>query len=98
MAHQWQGVLREYADRLDISDATPIVTLGEGGTPLIPADRLAASLGMEPGGLVIKDEAVNPTGSFKARGMAVAVAMAAHLGATKLAVPSAGNAGGALAF
>jgi threonine synthase len=73
-------------------------TLGEGGTPLIPADLLAEPLGMEAGALVVKDEAVNPTGSFKARGMAVAVAMAAHLGARKLAVPSAGNAGGALAF
>lgn len=72
-------------------------TLGEGGTPLIPANRLAESLGMQAGALTVKDEAVNPTGSFKARGMAVAVAMAAHLGARKLAVPSAGNAGGALA-
>ncbi len=72
-------------------------SLGEGGTPLIPADRLAAGLDMEPGRLLVKDEGVNPTGSFKARGMAVAVAMAVHLGARKLAVPSAGNAGGALA-
>jgi threonine synthase len=72
-------------------------TLGEGGTPLIPADSLAAEIGMETGRLLIKDEAVNPTGSFKARGMAVAVAMAKELGAAKLAVPSAGNAGGALA-
>ena len=72
-------------------------SLGEGGTPMIPADRLAELLGMEAGALWVKDEAVNPTGSFKARGMAVAVAMAKLLGATKLAVPSAGNAGGALA-
>jgi len=78
-----------------LDEAAP--TLGEGGTPLLPAERLAESLGMEPGRLFVKDEAVNPTGSFKARGMAVAVAMAAHLGAKKLAVPSAGNAGGALA-
>src|SRR5207244_1877658 len=59
--------------------------------------RLASALGMRQGRLLVKDEAVNPTGSFKARGMAVAVAMAAHQGARKLAVPSAGNAGGALA-
>jgi len=72
-------------------------TLGEGGTPLIPADALAGALGMAFGRLLVKDEAVNPTGSFKARGMAVAVGMAAHLGARRLAVPSAGNAGGALA-
>ncbi len=73
-------------------------TLGEGCTPLLPADAVAEQLGLSPGRLFVKDEAVNPTGSFKARGMAVAVAMAAHLGAKKLAVPSAGNAGGALAF
>ncbi|MCH7872488.1 MAG: threonine synthase [Planctomycetes bacterium] len=69
--------------------------LGEGGTPLIAADRLAGSLGLKK--LWVKDEALNPTGSFKSRGMAVAVSMAKHLGATALAVPSAGNAGGALA-
>jgi threonine synthase len=72
-------------------------TLGEGGTPLLPADSLGEELGMEEGKLLIKDEALNPTGSFKARGMAVAVPMARQLGAKKLAVPSAGNAGGALA-
>lgn len=71
-------------------------TFGEGGTPMIHAPNLAAELGLS-GRLLVKDEAVNPTGSFKARGMAAAVAMAKHLGATKLAVPSAGNAGGALA-
>ena len=73
------------------------LTLGEGGTPLLAADRLGETLGMAVGTLLVKDEAVNPTGSFKARGMAVAVAMARHFGAKKLAVPSAGNAGGALA-
>jgi threonine synthase len=72
-------------------------TLGEGGTPLLTVDRLAAEVGLASGRLLVKDEAVNPTGSFKARGMAVAVPMAKLLGATKLAVPSAGNAGGALA-
>jgi threonine synthase len=72
-------------------------TLGEGGTPLLPADALGEELGMQAGKLLIKDEALNPTGSFKARGMAVAVPMARQLGAKKLAVPSAGNAGGALA-
>jgi len=75
-------------------DSAP-VTLGEGWTPLLPARRLGAALGLSR--LFIKDESLNPTGSFKARGMAVAVSMAAHLGATALAVPSAGNAGGALA-
>ena len=47
MAHQWQGVLREYADRLDVTEATPVVTLGEGGTPLIPARRLSERTGAE---------------------------------------------------
>jgi threonine synthase len=72
-------------------------TLGEGGTPMIPAPVLAEQMGMPNTRILVKDEAVNPTGSFKARGMAVAVAMARTLGAKKLAVPSAGNAGGALA-
>ena len=75
-------------------DATPCF-LGEGDTPLLGAPHLARELGLAE--LWIKDEALNPTGSFKARGMAVAVAMAAQLGARELAVPSAGNAGGALA-
>jgi threonine synthase len=71
------------------------VSLGEGGTPLLRADRFGAQLGLAD--LWIKDESVNPTQSFKARGMSVAVSMAKHLGAIKLAVPSAGNAGSALA-
>ena len=75
-------------------DVEPI-SLGEGGTPLLRADRFGDQLGLSD--LWIKDESVNPTQSFKARGMAVAVSMAKHLGVTKLAVPSAGNAGSALA-
>ncbi len=75
-------------------DAEPI-TFGEGGTPLLPAKRFGRQLGLTS--LWVKDEAQNPTQSFKARGMTTAVSMAKHLGATKLAVPSAGNAGGALA-
>jgi threonine synthase len=71
------------------------VSLGEGGTPLIAADRLGAALGLPQ--LWIKDEALNPTGSFKARGMSTAVSMARDLGVTQLALPSAGNAGGAAA-
>ncbi len=72
-------------------------SLGEGNTPLIPADSLGKELGLKRGSLFVKDEAINPTGAFKARGMAVAVAMAHRFGYRKLAVPSAGNAGGALA-
>jgi threonine synthase len=76
------------------ADVTP-VSLGEGGTPLLSATAFAEKVGTPK--LWIKDESQNPTQSFKARGMAVAVSMAKYLGATKLAVPSAGNAGGALA-
>jgi threonine synthase len=75
-------------------DAEP-VTLGEGMTPLLPCPRLGAELGLEQ--LFIKDESQLPTGSFKSRGMAVAVSMARHLGLGRLAIPTAGNAGGALA-
>ncbi|HXQ82145.1 MAG TPA: threonine synthase [Opitutaceae bacterium] len=72
-----------------------IVTLGEGFTPLLPAPRLGARHGM--GRLSIKDESLNPTHSFKARGMSAAVSMARQFGLKKLAAPSAGNAAGALA-
>jgi len=89
--------LWRYRELLPLPADVEPPTLGEGGTPLLPADALGEELGMKKGCLLIKDEALNPTGSFKARGMAVAVAMAKQLGATKLAVPSAGNAGGALA-
>src|SRR4051812_22649106 len=75
-------------------DAEP-VTLGEGITPLLPCPRLGAALGLRR--LFVKDESRLPTGSFKSRGMTVAVSMARHLGLRRLAVPTAGNAGGALA-
>jgi len=72
------------------------VTLGEGGTPLLPLPRLAAHLGL--GRLWAKDEGQNPTGSFKARGLGMAVTRARTLGATGFVIPSAGNAGGAAAM
>jgi len=72
-----------------------IVTLGEGGTPLLHAARLGARLGML--NVWIKEEAGNPTGSFKARGLGAAVTIARSLGAKKIALPTAGNAGGAAA-
>jgi threonine synthase len=75
------------------ADVEP-VSLGEGGTPLLPAKKSGGDVDVD---LWIKDESLNPTQSFKARGMSVAVSTAKHLGAKKLAVPSAGNAGGALA-
>jgi threonine synthase len=87
--------LWRYREVLPVRDAADIVTLGEGMTPLLPAPRLGARHGMTS--LFIKDEAQNPTGSFKARGMTTAVSMAKQFGSRKLAVPSAGNAAGALA-
>ena len=83
-----------YREMLPVRDESAIVTLSEGGTPLIHARRLGDRLGMD--GLYIKDESVNPTGSFKARGLSMAVSRALELGAESLAIPSAGNAGGAL--
>ncbi len=84
--------LWRYREVLPLPDDVAPVSLGEGGTPLLRAQQFANDVE-----LWIKDESLNPTQSFKARGMSVAVSMAKYLGATKLAVPSAGNAGGALA-
>src|SRR5579863_5729958 len=72
-----------------------VVSLGEGMTPLIPAAKLGASMALK--NLYVKDEGLNPTGSFKARGMTAAVTRAKQLDAKILAAPTAGNAGGALA-
>ena len=83
-----------YREMLPVRDESAIVTLSEGGTPLIHARRLGDRLGMS--GLYIKDESVNPTGSFKARGLSMAVSRALELGVESLAIPSAGNAAGAL--
>jgi threonine synthase len=87
-SRQWRGVLREYADRLDISAATPIITLGEGGTPLIPAPALSERTGAD---VWIKFEGMNPTGSFKDRGMTMAVSKAIEHGAKAIVCASTGN-------
>ncbi len=87
--------LWRYREVLPVADDAAITTLGEGWTPLAHARRLGQRLGMPS--LLVKDEGLNPTGSFKARGMTVAVSMARELGVERLAVPSAGNAAGALA-
>lgn len=87
--------LWRYQEVLPLDNPSHRVSLGEGMTPLLKAERLGEKLGLRH--LYIKDEAQNPTASFKARGMTTAVSMAKELGATKLAVPSAGNAAGALA-
>ena len=84
-----------YAELLPVQQPENIVSLGEGFTPMIHARRLGSELGLN--NLYIKDESVNPTGSFKARGLCAAVSMAKELGLKKLAIPSAGNAASALA-
>jgi threonine synthase len=84
-----------YAELLPVQNDNNIVSLGEGFTPLIAAGRLGGALGLPH--LYIKDESANPTGSFKARGLSAAVSMAKELGLKKLAIPSAGNAAGAMA-
>src|SRR5258705_11770520 len=76
-----------------VDDSEALVTLGEGGTPLLELPRLAAHLGIKK--LCAKDDGQNPTGSFKARGLGMAVPRARPLGARGLVIPSAGNAGGA---
>src|SRR6266581_8238045 len=84
-----------YREMLPVQRPENVVSLGEGFTPLIQARRLGAALGLK--NLYIKDESGNPTGSFKARGLCAAVSMACELGLRKLAIPSAGNAAGAMA-
>src|SRR5690606_17713360 len=76
------------SDRLDVSDATPIVTLGEGGTPLIPAEDLSKRTGAK---VWVKFEGMNPTGSFKDRGMTMAVSKAIEGGAKAVICASTGN-------
>jgi threonine synthase len=87
--------LWRYREVLPVENDENIVSLGEGWTPLLRAKNLGQQIGIDQ--LYIKDESQNPTQSFKARGMSTAVSMAKELGATMLAVPSAGNAAGALA-
>ena len=94
LAHRRWDMWR-YQEVMPVRDPANIVTLGEGMTPLFPAPRAGAALGCA--NLLIKDEGMNPTGSFKARGLAAAVSRAKELGARAIALPSAGNAGSAAA-
>ncbi len=87
--------LWRYEEVLPVQSAGAVVSLGEGWTPLMPAPRLGEQVGCAE--TYIKDESLNPTGSFKARGLCLAVARAYELGAEALAIPSAGNAAGAMA-
>ncbi len=91
-----ESSLWRYAEVLPLVDPLNRVSFGEGWTPLLKADRLAATLPIDVN-LFIKDEGQNPTQSFKARGMTAAISMAKELGVKKVAVPSAGNAAGAMA-
>ena len=87
--------LWRYAELLPVADPACRLTLGEGFTPLLPARRLGMELGLER--LYIKEESLNPTGSFKARGLCLAVSRALELGVEGVVLPSAGNAAGAAA-
>ncbi len=84
-----------FAELMPVTDPSQVVTLGEGGTPLLAASNLQKRLGLKS--LFIKEEGLNPTGTFKARGISAAVSKAAELGITGFTMPSAGNAAGAAA-
>ncbi|AXH96050.1 threonine synthase [Ornithinimicrobium avium] len=88
MAHQWRGVIAEYADRLPATITERVVTLREGGTPLIPAEHLSGLTGAQ---VHVKYEGLNPTGSFKDRGMTAAISAAAAKGAKAVICASTGN-------
>ena len=88
MPRPWRGVIEEYRDLLQIGEAAPVVTLGEGGTPLLRSEPLSEETGCE---VFLKFEGANPTGSFKDRGMTVAITAARHGGAAAVVCASTGN-------
>jgi len=88
MAHTWRGVIAEYADRLPVGPSTPVISLGEGGTPLVRAHHLSELTGCD---VHLKVEGANPTGSFKDRGMTMAISKAVEEGATAVICASTGN-------
>ena len=87
-AHQWRGVIAEYRDRLPVTSATPITSLCEGGTPLVFAETISKMLNND---VWLKYEGANPTGSFKDRGMTMAISKAAEVGAKAVICASTGN-------
>jgi threonine synthase len=93
-AHQWRGLIEEYRDRLPVSDATPVITLREGGTPLVRSEPLSAETGCD---VWLKYDGANPTGSFKDRGMTVAISKALEEGARAVVCASTGNTSAAAA-
>ena len=84
----WRGLIEEFRDRLPVADTTPVITLHEGGTPLLPAETLSARTGCR---VFLKVEGANPTGSFKDRGMTVAISKAVEAGAKAVICASTGN-------
>src|SRR6201985_1253040 len=86
--HQWRGIIEEYRDRLPVTSTTPVVTLREGGTPLVPAQVLSERTGCE---VHLKVEGANPTGSFKDRGMTMAISKAVAQGSKAVICASTGN-------
>jgi threonine synthase len=93
-AHVWRGIIEEYRDRMPVSDDTPVVTLREGGTPLIVSDQLSELTGCE---VHLKFDGANPTGSFKDRGMTMAITKAVEKGAEAVICASTGNTSAAAA-
>jgi threonine synthase len=85
---RWPGIIETYRGRLPVTAATPVITLAEGNTPLLPAPHLSSAVGRE---VLLKFEGANPTGSFKDRGMTVAISKAVEEGAAAVACASTGN-------
>jgi len=86
--HQWRGLIEEYRARLPVTDDTPVVTLGEGGTPLVRSEPLSEETGCD---VWLKYDGANPTGSFKDRGMTLAISKAVEEGAKAVVCASTGN-------
>ena len=87
-AHQWRGLIEEYRERLPVGDATPVITLCEGGTPLVHSEGLSTQTGAD---VWLKYDGANPTGSFKDRGMTLAISKAVEEGARAVVCASTGN-------
>ena len=96
-ARRWRGLIHEYRRFLPVTDSTPIVTLNEGGTPLVRLERIPAAIGLPELELHVKLEGANPTGSFKDRGMTMAVTKAKEAGSEALICASTGNTSAAMA-
>ena len=88
MAHQWRGVIEEYREWLPVSESTPVITLREGGTPLVRSEQLSSAAACE---VYLKFEGANPTASFKDRGMTLAISKAVEDGSKAVVCASTGN-------